>query len=194
MQCGSIVSGEVFLELSECFGGSVEILSISALLQTDGMFYELINTPCTLCGISIVWLTVTGVYNCHGFTFCISTAFCDDVFQVRSNAADIFHQGFRIGKNICINALQDKSACFFAGNGYQACIVDVTFPIGLVSYSAFTQVIGRKNFLKNLRFNLYHNIFSFICITITATMVSDIIRRQLCLQVLLRFPVCLRGK
>ena len=112
MQGRSIIVGQIFLELSEGFCRGIKIVSISALLQADGMLNKSVYTPYALFRISIIRKSVFGVNHCHSFTFSVATTFFNDIFQIRSNVADIFHQCFWIGKNICVDPLQDKTFGF----------------------------------------------------------------------------------
>ena len=132
MQTGCIVVSQILLELAKCAGRSIEIFCVSALLQTNSIFNKIVYTPCAAGRICIIRITVFGRNYSHCLTGNISSAFADQISQIRSNTADIFHQCLWICKNICVDPLQNVSGYGLSCGSNQICVVDMSFAIGTI--------------------------------------------------------------
>ena len=100
---------QLVLEFAQCLGHGAEVGFAADLLQTDGIFYKVVGTPCAAVCIQIASRPRQSWDDIQRFPCWVAALGKNFRPQMPGHAADILHQAHRVSKGICVDALQNKA-------------------------------------------------------------------------------------
>ena len=106
---GGRVILQLVLEFAQCLGHGAEVGFAADLLQTDGIFYKVVGTPCAAVCIQIASRPRQSWDDIQRFPCWVAALGKNFRPQMPGHAADILHQAHRVSKGICVDALQNKA-------------------------------------------------------------------------------------